>query len=647
MAENIVPGEIVSPTPIRHPLLSKVLSPTTPPPKQIRRKTSFVRRIDSSEDLPSAHSSIYEAPYFSSEDSLYKIESKAVVSSKDLETPSPSKAPELNESNQGTEIPSIGAVLEDKPFKYGRGTVLETITEQKSYTTMHSLVHAKSFDEMYTPFLAHRDSFVLMKGIRRRRSFSLDDLAFIKNSYHEACLMIAQEERKSMPAPEIYAEPKSPIHAPLYRRPTPPGIPSWTAAQNAPRRRQIIINQPGKPNRLQRFLGLPDSGMHFSSRITNPVLISRPVRSRRATTFRPPRSMYGVLEQHPFYNTSMAKMETFSVPLTTTPTTSTTTTQQPNSHLPVTTGKRRKGLRVRFNSSAVARDIEMDNLQNAMGASNMSSSRPREATLIPLSHSPSGRPQKCPHRKSKSQIQDTMPPSNAYSNLSTHTPTSQHSPVHQTSTFSLPPLRFPPFLNPNPNETVDNSSPISSLGTAHSQNLGILNINPLRQATQIHASPPSSLSPTHETEREDRNPSFSSTTHLMGGGLTPGSSAPSSPSNRSSPLHAGQRNGRLSERFGDEQRGGGGDERDDPCWKCRVMDMKSKIGSWFIGVADCFCFVCCGVGADEWAGQNNNRRFSDNSGYGDNMRYEESLTASRAARDWRRELRSGGLAVSV
>ena len=76
-------------------------------------------------------------------------------------------------------------------FRYGNGTALDTITEQKSYTTIRSKARTKSADNSPSiPFLCHRDSFIISKTPRRQISFSLDDIEEIKRSYHDACAVI-------------------------------------------------------------------------------------------------------------------------------------------------------------------------------------------------------------------------------------------------------------------------------------------------------------------------------------------------------------------------------------------------------------------------------------------------------------------------
>ena len=156
----------------------------------MRRKSSFIRRIDSSEECPSPHGSIYEAYYFSttntSDESFNRIEQMGtdipMAQLRTLDMTNPVVRNDLT-----TQIPE---------FKYGHGTVLDTIMEKKSSGTIRSLYRPRSADDVKkAPFLCHRDSFLVSKSPRRKHSFSLDDLQLVNRSYHEVCH-------------EIYASPK-------------------------------------------------------------------------------------------------------------------------------------------------------------------------------------------------------------------------------------------------------------------------------------------------------------------------------------------------------------------------------------------------------------------------------------------------------
>ena len=151
---------------------------------QVRHKSPFIRHIDSSEDCPSPHDSIYEAYHITnSDESSNQIEQSIPM----VHLFTTDTQPANNENLQSPP---------DAEFRYGRGTVLDTITEKNSTGTIRSLAYPRSADNVHNiPFLAHRDSYVVTKRPRRKQAFSMDDIQLIKKSYHEVCH-------------EIYASPK-------------------------------------------------------------------------------------------------------------------------------------------------------------------------------------------------------------------------------------------------------------------------------------------------------------------------------------------------------------------------------------------------------------------------------------------------------
>jgi len=104
----------------------------------------------------------------------------------------PSRIPRpIKKNDENSRIVSPSNFMDTIQFRYGNGTVLDTITEQKSYTTIRSKARTKSADNSPSiPFLCHRDSFIISKTPRRQISFSLDDIEEIKKSYHDACAVI-------------------------------------------------------------------------------------------------------------------------------------------------------------------------------------------------------------------------------------------------------------------------------------------------------------------------------------------------------------------------------------------------------------------------------------------------------------------------
>lgn len=414
----------------RNPLLPKITSPQSVQAKNIRRKESFIRTFDSSEGSPlSSDNSIFEAFLFSnsnSEDSITAC-SRHAVSDGSVHN---------NENMRHASISTRSEPIPTTEFLYGHGTVLDTITEQRSYgtirtvartksaddiSTCHSISRARSADDISTtPLLGHRDSFILAKDCpRRKQSFSLDDIWSIKGSYHDACAMIDQAARRRDRATqrkisihEVYAKPKEPLLAPPERPDTPPGCPSWTEAQRPGPRQHLIPHH----TRLQRLLRMPSSGLTLSptpsrSFFTGRV-VSAPGLTRLPPRFRVPRSVYSAIETHPFSSAPIHKSDseppieaprpvpapvpggnprTVSVPAVAPIIASTSKVK----------GKAKSKL-VRFTPSATARDSEMVDLQHAMEATSSTALHPLVDTVYDNYLQAPPKPI-CPHRKAKQQ----------------------------------------------------------------------------------------------------------------------------------------------------------------------------------------------------------------------------------------------------
>ena len=354
--ETIEPSQLelasVSPEWSRPPLSSVTNSPpqtpTLPQCKRIRRKSSLIRRIDSSEDIPSSHESIFHAERSSSTNSEGN-DSELWPKTGLSPAITPITSINLVGNNEKIRDQLLAPPFGRTPILYGHGTALTTITEQKSSTTMNtkvSSVHPGSESEVSLArtsvhnLLRHRNSFhmpstVTLRSPRRRKSFSADDLVFIKRSYHEACAVIERRTHESLQIHDVYAEPRMPILPPIERPPTPPGMPSWTAAQNGSIQN---ASQPqnwavaGTQNRLQRFLGIRPSTIESSSRTPVPIALqysnqniqvigggrtaSSPLPVRVAPRFRPIRSGHGTgpLESHPFHHAGRADAKSNAIP---------------------------------------------------------------------------------------------------------------------------------------------------------------------------------------------------------------------------------------------------------------------------------------------------------------------------------------------
>ncbi|KAM0162964.1 hypothetical protein ACHAQE_003539 [Botrytis cinerea] len=439
----------------RNPLLPRITSPQQTPANNIRRKGSFIRAIpDSSEESPlSSDNSIFEAFLFSnsnSEDSVHKFDTLPRSKQAACEVSS-SNDENMRQTSTSTQLDTTVTT----EFLYGHGTVLDTITEQKSYGTMRSVTRTKSADDISTsPLLGHRDSFTIAKNRpRHKQSFSLDDIWCIKDSYHDACAMIDQAARRRLSIHEVYAKPKEPLLAPPERPDTPPGCPSWTEAQKPGPRQHLIPHH----TRLQRLLRMPSSGLTLSptparSFFTGRV-VSAPGLTRLPPRFRAPRSVYSAIDTHPFSSAPVHKIDPeppIEAPrpivapiLSHHPRTSSLPSAAPlTSTHPTGKGKgKAKSKFVRFTPSATARDSELLNLQHAMEATS-------STALHPLvdhnsnSHSVLIKTPTCPHRrKRRENMNDVNPRFNSPVDTYQVPRSNQYLPL--ASVASLPRLQMP------------------------------------------------------------------------------------------------------------------------------------------------------------------------------------------------------------
>jgi len=531
---------VVSETPpvqSRQPLLPRTLSPNPLQVKRIRRKTSFVLRSDSTEDLASPHDSIFDAIYHSggSGDENYN---GIALSPLPASNPLPEGRTNDENARDGCSNSATNSAT-DVEFRYGHGTVLDTITEQTSCATIGSLVRSKSVDRMPKfAFLGHRDSFVLAKSPRRKQSLSMDDIYLIKRSYHDACANIEEAAITALSINKVYAEPKAPLHDPPERPSTPPGMPSWTEAQNRhPQPRRPAPQQ----NRLQRFLGLPASGITLSSRVPRPSgmrSVSAPL-VRRAPRFRPPRGAYGPIDQHPFNSAPVADVPMRSA-----------------------RRKRRIDQRVRFTPSATARDSEMNALRNAVESTSnvaLHPTSPMEADQnVPLP--PTSK--RCPHRKGRKEF--LQPLNHNLNHENTVPPSNEHLPSPPLAPSTSPNVPTPTSSPSRPNSALSSQLPSLSL------DVGVLG------------------------ESNNRPVSVSSTAHL----LTEETSSPQI-EGQAAPTQTSRC---RTKRFFPTKILGA--KVDDFCWKCQFGKACEKIDQCWAKSASCICFVCCGFDIDEEMGVN-------------------------------------------
>lgn len=423
-----------APASIRSPLLPHTnTNPVTIPAKsakQISRKTSFARRLDSSESVPSSHGSIFAAEYVSphsSEDGGYKIEKWQTISSSTRPSATEEQLPPLlvgNDENSG-----VGSPVGNTPILYGHGTPLTTIVEQKSSsatlrtistpspvrtltrprsTSDLSSSSASAYVQKHPPKASRiRGEFSISGMIHRLASFSDEDVGSIKLSWPEGYDPIANTPKGAVKSStdggpsevqetafrEIYAQPLSPIQPPIERPATPPGMPSWTAAQQQQRRPRAVSSPPVRTGgfhrataRVQRFFGY-EPLIRAGNRASGPAsghglcgawdiapsrrrCVSMPnTAASGAPRFRPPRSGHGItsLEMHPFaraearpstartQEATTTRRRISSAPAAAGGSRSSRRSSEPVPARPVKPkGKRKPGQRVRFTSSTAA-----------------------------------------------------------------------------------------------------------------------------------------------------------------------------------------------------------------------------------------------------------------------------------------------------
>ena len=106
-------------------------------------------------------------------------------------------------------------VVQKAGFRYGHGTVLDTISEQKSVATLRTLYRPKSADDVKSiRFMGHRDSLLVTATPRRKWSHSLDDLHLVE--YHELCHEIYASPKVCHTFPSSIFQAKRPIFFHLF-----------------------------------------------------------------------------------------------------------------------------------------------------------------------------------------------------------------------------------------------------------------------------------------------------------------------------------------------------------------------------------------------------------------------------------------------
>ncbi|KAI9765588.1 MAG: hypothetical protein M1840_007277 [Geoglossum simile] len=297
----------------------------------LRRRGSFRRlnpRADSSEDPPSVHSSIFEAPYCSSSEgggSGEKDDAKALQAGAARDSSYGEESGSRPRDAPGTTTAGAGPGPRDRLTRLGR-TPLETIIEKKSAATIRSpsLARTHSLDGS-VPASSHIpvEAPPIFRA-RRKQSFSFDDAASLESSKKKVSDIAAGGILPPKKAYRNYAGPNMPTHSRPERMPTPPGMPSWSSStpSTAPGRALDASPSPSPSTRRPRHrdfffrfpIGTPSSSEHTAPQTPNSIQVTD---QRRFVTvpngrpcFRPPPSghrSYGSLDMHPFHGAPIAK----------------------------------------------------------------------------------------------------------------------------------------------------------------------------------------------------------------------------------------------------------------------------------------------------------------------------------------------------
>ncbi|KAI1076495.1 hypothetical protein F5B20DRAFT_593982 [Whalleya microplaca] len=193
---------------------------------------------DSSEGPPSSHSSVYDAAWVSTSD----------VAKSPYQTAARPATPPPRPIDLNAESPL--AQLETPTFRYGHGTELATILEQRSIATMRtaslstsdisSLLHAS-----YGGASTSSNAATTPHRLRRQHSFSLDDLP--PRRERSEPLLLGPSHRHDPPpvqTVDIHAYPQKPTYPAHQGSATPPGCAGWATGQdgNPARAGQGLMN---------------------------------------------------------------------------------------------------------------------------------------------------------------------------------------------------------------------------------------------------------------------------------------------------------------------------------------------------------------------------------------------------------------------
>jgi hypothetical protein len=184
-------------------------------PASLRRAVSlaaFDRDLDSSESIPSDHSSLYDAARASF---IFEDENRILYQSTIIQDNGTSDEKVGNTFSLDPPAPSSLRLRRDEPLH-----ALETITEQQSSSTLersrsHSQVHGSLADSDPPSKQPKRSSLAVAGRATRRKAVSFDDSCSDLGPSHW---------RHGVLSPVL---PTQPSYPPPFRSPTPPGLPSF------------------------------------------------------------------------------------------------------------------------------------------------------------------------------------------------------------------------------------------------------------------------------------------------------------------------------------------------------------------------------------------------------------------------------------
>ncbi|KAF1812244.1 hypothetical protein P152DRAFT_29413 [Eremomyces bilateralis CBS 781.70] len=223
--------------------------------------------LDSSETLPSEHSSICDAVHRISSGNTEASETSEATPT--LRTPTSERPPSRHSHGRGAAASDTPPVRTAVRFiNNPHGTTLTTIFEQRSFLTLRAQSSGRSI-----PSLQQRCSYSAQVplGLRSRHSFSFDESIIRRRSRTFQPSSAGSDPSTLGNTTFPLACPTKPTHPPHKRTPTPPGRPRW----------------PGDIGRIPpTHPSLPSTGRALASSVRD-FLRTRSLRSQRGSRAHP------------------------------------------------------------------------------------------------------------------------------------------------------------------------------------------------------------------------------------------------------------------------------------------------------------------------------------------------------------------------